>query len=475
MKSTLLCLSFAFICLAAWCSLSLSLLAQEKTGASSVIVVRAQQKPDKEWKEYETRTLAQLQGFDREAVDQKLDEYGGRTDMKDKATGFFCVKKIGLRWWLVDPAGSLFYNKGVVSVTFGKSQVSEKEVESKFGGEAGWANSAVKMLRESGFNGTGAWSHESLIKKADPRLPYTLILNFMSGYGKRRGGTYQQPGHVGYPQDCIFALDSGFVKYCDESASQLDSLKNDPYLLGYFSDNELPFPSDALDKFLSLGGGDEGCRAATRWLNDRKGGSADIGQINDEDRAAFLELVAERYFSAVSQAIKKYDPNHLFLGSRFHGKTLNQKPVFTAAGRHADVISLNYYNVWTPSPEKMQNWVDWSGRPVLITEWYVKGADAGLSNTSGAGWIVPTQVDRGLFYQHFALSLAQFKGCVGWHWFKYIDNDPQAANVDPSNSDSNKGIVSIRFEPYTPLLDKMKELNSRVYRLIDYFDGQNRQ
>jgi hypothetical protein len=164
----------------------------------------------------------------------------------------------------------------------------------------------------------------------------------------------------------------------------------------------------------------------------------------------------------------------MFLGSRFHGKTLKQQPVFKAAGRYVDVISVNYYNTWTPDVEKMQDWTNLSGRPLLITEWYVKGADAGLPNESGAGWIVPTQMERGLFYQHFALNLLQFKNCVGWQWFKYIDNDPQATDADPSNSDSNKGIVTIHFQPYTSLLDKMKELNSRVYHLIDFFDNSTK-
>jgi len=119
----------------------------------------------------------------------------------------------------------------------------------------------------------------------------------------------------------------------------------------------------------------------------------------------------------------------------------------------------------------MQQWVDWTGKPILITEWYVKGADAGLPNKTGAGWIVQTQNDRGLFYQNYTLALLQFKGCVGWHWFKYMDNDPEDKKVDPSNNDSNKGIVNIRFEPYLPLMERMKELNHRVYRVIDYFDG----
>ena len=93
-----------------------------------------------------------------------------------------------------------------------------------------------------------------------------------------------------------------------------------------------------------------------------------------------------------------------------------------------------------------------------------------MSNNSGAGWIVKSQHDRGLFYQNFTLGLLESKVCVGWHWFKYGDNDPSEPNTDPSNRDSNKGIVTFRYEPYSALLDGMKPLNDRVYSLADYFD-----
>ena len=40
-----------------------------------------------------------------------------------------------------------------------------------------------------------------------------------------------------------------------------------------------------------------------------------------------------------------------------------------------------------------------------------------------------------------------------------------------SKLDSNKGIVNLRLEPYTPLLQAMAELNRQVYTLVAYFDG----
>ncbi len=95
-----------------------------------------------------------------------------------------------------------------------------------------------------------------------------------------------------------------------------------------------------------------------------------------------------------------------------------------------------------------------------------------MANTGGAGWIVRTQRDRGRFYQNFALGLLESKVCVGWHWFKYADNDPADTKADPSNRDSNKGIVNARYEPYPPLLDAMRQLNEHTYTGAKYFDAR---
>jgi hypothetical protein len=299
---------------------------------------------------------------------------------------------------------------------------------------------------------------------------YTRIWDFMSSYGHKRGGTYQQSGHVGYPKDCIFVFDPEFEKFCDSFAQQLAKTKDDPWLLGHFSDNEMPFKRNAIINYLQLPENDPGHQAALAWLQARHGQQATVKDITDQDKKDFLALITDRYYGIVARAIKKYDPNHLFLGSRFHGEELNYPEVIKASGAYVDVLAVNYYRAWTPSQEKLAMWSSESGRPILITEWYVKGADSGLPNNSGAGWIVKSQRDRGLFYQNFTLGLLQSKVCVGWHWFKYSDNDPSEPNTDPSNRDANKGIVTFRYEPYSALLDAMKSLNERVYTLADYFD-----
>jgi hypothetical protein len=435
------------------------------------IQVEATSKPGQEWKSMPTETLDTLPVAANLPADSGLSTYGGQKSRKEKATGFFHTAKIDGRWWLVDPEGCLFINKGVNSVNMIPTPGAQAALEQKFGSVGKWAENTTSMMQDYGFNGFGAWSDTERLQSVAKPIVYTRIWNFMSAYGERRGGTYQQSGHIGYPEDCIFVFDPDFEKFCDEYARQLTAQKDDPWLLGHFSDNEMPLRRHVLAGYLALPETDPGHQAAIQWLRERYGRDAGVNDVTEQDRQDFLGVVAERYFRIVSQAIKKHDPNHLYLGCRFNGQVLRCLEVFRAARPYVDVVSVNYYRVWTPVSDDLARWERHAGKPILITEWYAKGVDSGMANTSGAGWLVKTQGDRGKFYENFTLGLLQSKACVGWHWFRYIDNDPEDKTVDPSNIDSNKGLVNNRYVPYQPLLDSMKRLNQRAYGLITRFDG----
>jgi hypothetical protein len=422
-----------------------------------------------EWKDYPTRTVTSLIGFQPQKK-FKLSRYGGRMDMKAYATGFFHVSKVNGRWWSVDPDGYLFIDKGVNDIKIGESERNKKSFDVSFGNNDRWAEETTKTLQGLGFNGAGAWSSYKLLKGVindKAPLAYTVMLDFMGSYGRKKGA-YQQSGHLGYPDNTIFVFDPGFEKFCDGYAAQIAENAGDKNLYAYFSDNELPFYRKTLDNFLSKKDTlDAGYLVAKKWLNDQ---GISKEQITDQHRNLFLGIVAEKYFSIVSRAIRKYDPNHMYIGCRFNAYEKNVKEVMQAAGKYLDAISINYYDQWTPQVQHMNNWTQWSGRPFLITEWYVKGEDSGMGNYSGAGWIVKTQEDRGLFYQNYTLGLIESGNCVGWHWFKYQDNDPTNKNVDPSNTDANKGLLDNNYQLYKGLTDKMRELNDQVYPLIDFFD-----
>ncbi|MBQ7296970.1 MAG: hypothetical protein IJW80_01485, partial [Alistipes sp.] len=130
----------------------------------------------------------------------------------------------------------------------------------------------------------------------------------------------------------------------------------------------------------------------------------------------------------------------------------------------------NYYSRWSPEASWMQKWATLApNAPFMVTEFYTKGVeDSDLNNGSGAGFCVPTQTERAYAYQHFTLGLLEAKNCVGWHWFKYQDDD----GSDNDSKPANKGMYDNYYQLFPYLSQMAKEVNYNVYNLIEFFDNQ---
>lgn len=416
------------------------------------------------WEAHPTMTMESLPPL----VAVTGDKFGGRADRHGNKTGFFHAEQNGGRWWIVDPLGHLYLSDGVDSVAPGNSLNNKAEFARTFGNEGKWADATAALLLRNGINSLGAWSDDDALEHSatHPQHPlsYSVNLNVMSAYGHEHGDVHMGSGHQTYPQDAVFVFDPEFEVFAGKFLKSIDAKKEDPDLLGYFSDNEIPLALNNLDGLLSRTRGEPGRVAAEAFLRDHHA----FGPT-DELRSQFLEFETERYFKIVSAAIHEHDPNHMYLGCRFYGKQLRQPEMFRAAGKYADIISVNFYNRWQAEPETTSMWEKESGKPFLVTEFYVKADDSDMPNTSGAGWIVHNQRDRGLFYENLVISLLETRSFVGWHWFRYQDNDPEDKAADTSNIGANKGIVNTAYLPYGPLTASMQRVNAHIYSIADVF------
>lgn len=432
---------------------------------------------DTVWKSYTAKTIDKLPKF-KIKKDPKTNVYGSWKVSASEATGFFRAEKKENRWWIIDPEGYPFIHKAVAVYRPGSSDNQKAALLKTYKTDENWVLEETKFLKEQGFNGAGSWSAVDLMRETKAPLVYSVIVNPMGSYKRehrRKFGKYKQAGWQGYRFDLAMVFDPEFDAHVEKEISKIEKYKNDKFLLGYYTDNELPWVDDALDRHLNLLAKDEaGYLAARKWLDKRKGKDATLADITDEDREAFTGFYFETYIKKVSEAVKKYDPNHMYLGCRFNQERdeLDNPTIFKVAGKYMHIISINHYRKWEPIQSILNDWETWSGKPFLITEWYTKGEDSGLPNDTGAGWNVPTQKDRGYFYQNFTIELLKSKACVGWHWFTYQDNDPNNLKTDPSNRNSNKGIVDNDFNHYMPLIDYMKAINNHTFQLIKYFDKQ---
>lgn len=429
------------------------------------------------WPAGPTTPACAISGFGR---------YGGYTGITLDATGYFRTEQIDGRWWLVDPDGHPFFSQGINHTTFtgtpdryGNTPYHDAAV-ARYGTAERWAEAQLERMDEWGYNTLGAWSDSTFYDDA----PYALLL----------GLTGQNFG-TGEMQDLF---DPGWEAGVRSQAAAAAAVHGDnPLLLGYWSDNELHFGPDwrelhLFDSYLSRPLAAPGKQQLLAFLHDRYPTFdalradftttattwADLDAPStvtdwtdtggEATRAAWVGLVAERYFSVTADAIRDADPNHLFLGPRFLAQTTGT-PVLEAAARHVDVASFNLYPLrpeliaplrnadptYLPVDGALAAQAALLDRPILISEWSFRAADSGLPNT----WppLFPTledQSQRAGAYEAYVEALLATDWVVGQHWFEHAD-EPPAGRFD--GEDSNFGLVDNRDDPY-PLLTAVSKV-----------------
>lgn len=421
------------------------------------------------WKRYATQTLDQLPAKAVSGKRPRYSRYGGDARHQLGATGFFRTQRDGQRWWIVDPSGAAYLTVAINSVRPGKSPNNQKAFAATFGNAANWADAVADLLEDNHFNGTGSWSELDPIRAYNAQAPkepivYCTQLNFLT--------TFAQVKNRRQVNILAWVFEPDFPTFCSTHAAKITSTyRNDPNLLGHFSDNELPFSAkNVVEIWETTQSDDAAHRAIADFLQEK--GVSNPKALSQADSEDFLGKITALYYQHVSKALKLHDPNHLYLGSRLHASAKNVAAVFRQGVEpYVDVVSINYYGYWQPSAKHLTEWAKWTTKPFFITEFYTKGDDVGMKNESGAGWLVRTQADRGNHYQNFCLQLLKNPQCVGWHWFRYQDNDPNDTSADPSNQDSNKGVVNTAYAVYAPLAEKMRALNRQKYRLVHFFDA----
>lgn len=382
-------------------------------------------------------------------------------------TGFYRVEQKNGIWWFVAPDGRPFFSNGVNVVATGAAREKYREDHPEYAAfrhypdTAGWADAALSRLRAWNFNTIGGWSSDELRKRS--AMPYTVVLHI--------GGAKYVPWGDLFGEDVAQAF--------DEAARQkIGSLKDDPQLLGYFTDNELGWWDDTIFFHFLNQPADNATRRLLiqllrrHYANDfaRLRRDFETGQsqnFNALERSAgltlrpggsgakvideFIFLLAGRYYQLTYNAIRRYDTNHLILGDRFLG--WYPQSVARAAKPYVDVISTNYGADWTDgrfSRFYLDTLHQLTGKPILITEYYMCAMEnrSGNRNSTAGFPVVQTQRERAKSFSTNLTAFAALPYVVGAHWFQYFD-EPQKGRSD--GEDYNMGLVDINDRPYEEL------------------------
>lgn len=424
-------------------------------GTLSAATLNAKSSYNGGWGSYKIDLVSSLTGY--APVDDASSDFtrtGACAYLRADSTGYYHVAKIDNRWWLIDPDGYAGINMAVTSL------------------DANALQDDYDILRRNGFNGTGNFiASESQTKNSNNlwnygQMSYTRRYNFYASYRQVRHNYYATPDNIKSNTNYLLVLDPEFETFCNTKAKEnLSPYSHERDLLGYFTDNELPFNDRQLALVAStLSAGDPTYDSTVVWA--AKNGvdmvQAAQGKATKAQKEAYAVYLAERYYSVVTNAIRTVDTCHLILGSRLHGVPRSIQGVVDMSHKYCDVTSVNFYDYFCPDNQIART--EWTNdHPCLVTEFYIKDIHFASGTQEGAGWYVNNQTDRGRWYQNTCLQLLRNPCFVGWQYFRFMDNN-----------NSNKGMVSAQREEYTDMTRYMEELNLQVYRLIDFFDGTSR-
>jgi hypothetical protein len=357
----------------------------------------------------------------------------------------------------------------------------DANLDRKYGADwrSKWLEMALLRLRAWGMNTIGNWSDNA--PYSNGRVPYTLTIGIRGAVGTLSSGS----DYWGRMRD---VFDPRFAQVAEDSIRAVAQVRrDDPWVIGYFVDNELAWGNMRSERSrygLALGalaqGADSAAKRAfverlkARWgtverLNEAWGAhlvsweellakpyqsESEFTPAMKEDLAAFVTEFAKRYFRTVRDAVKKYDPHHLYLGSRFSNYTREE---VLAAAEFCDVLSFNIYKPrLDPAQWEVLNGVD---KPVIIGEFHMGALDRGMFHTG----LVPTpdQAARAAMYQDYVRSVADHPLFVGCHYFKYNDEPLTGRPMDGENY--SIGFTTVTDGVYREMVEAAKEVNAEVY------------
>lgn len=424
-------------------------------------------------------------------------EYGGWTGVTSKATGFFRVEQIGDRWWCFDPTGAAFYAVGTDHCnynvhwceTLGYAPYA-RNVRKKFNDdESAWAKSSTDRLKQWGFNALGANNSPSTRGRGLTYMEFTALGSDYAG----KDGLVEKVYWTGFPN----VFNPAFAEYCEKKArEQCARLKDDPWLFGWFLDNELEWfgkggaDTGLADEAIKRPATHEGKKALVELLKTEYGtieklnaawktsfaswddalASTEWEEASNEkvvaDKLEFVSLCADRYFSITTAAIRRADPNHMIIGCRFAG---NAPPIWDIAGKYCDIVSFNIYgqvDLETLVPvgleETLADWYKQCKRPMMCTEWSFPALDAGLPSVHGAGMRVRTQADKAKCFEVYQKTFFALPFMVGSDYFMWVDEPAQGISKN-FPEDSNYGLVDLNDDVWPVFTEAVARVNPMAY------------
>lgn len=442
------------------------------------------------------------------ASSNDLDRFGGWTKKRFTATGFFRTEKEN-RWWLVTPDGNAFLSWGINHVypDLWKQEYNRETWKKTLGldnlnGPA--FNLALRswflaMRKRLGFNSIGVHNSLNVLNRPQPEMAYMQPIRFVDI-------PHWKPEIPDSNFWDIFSPE--FARHCDRLAREIAlPVKDDPFLLGYsmtdcplFTEEDLRERPDTIGgarrkarigwprRLRNLEASAPGKRAYVETMRDVYRGEigafnttygtefesfaalsaaenwrlyTQLSNVNEtRDNTAFLQRCVDKYYQTARDAIRRYDPNHLFVGDKLHANTDSLDTVLPITSRYTDLIFYQMYARYGVQQPGLDRWATLTDKPFI-------NGDSAFTMTTDImprpyGPVADSLDQRAEWTAEFFLRAFERPDFVGWHYCGLID----ASNLVPrKRARQHSGLLNGFGEPYPKLERVLKECSDELYQI----------
>ncbi len=438
----------------------------------------------------------------------EVDRFGGWTGKHYDATGFFRLE-MDERWWLVTPDGNAFLSFGInhLHADLWQQDYNDAAWKVQLGiddlhGEAfapalkAWF---LKTCRDYGINTVGVHTDLPIVNTPHPSMPYIQPIEFVD-----------IPHYKNDVPDTAFldVFSDTFITHCDQMAKEIAlPARNDPFLLGYaLTDCPLFTEEDCRERTDTIGGARRESRVG--WIRRLRNLDANAsgkhayvdkmneiyrGQINDfnttysthfdsfdglltaenwrphtdlsnsyetRDNIEFLKQVVAQYYRITRDAIRRYDPNHLFFGDKLNANTDSLDTVLPITSQYTDIVFYQMYGRYEVQKPGLDRWAQITDKP------FINGDSSYTMITDTMprpyGPVADDLAQRAKWADTFfrnAFSRPQF---VGWHYCGLID----APNLIPrKRGRQHSGLLDGYGVPYSDLKTTLSACAGDMYTI----------
>ncbi|MEQ2009561.1 MAG: hypothetical protein ABMA26_22490 [Limisphaerales bacterium] len=408
------------------------------------------------WNSAFTTLLALAVASLRCAAAEPLDAFGGWTDFKGSATGWFHLESFNGRMLLVTPTGHGFVALGVNHLSAVKSHgPGEPDLfRTRYGED--WDKYAAEVLRY--FDAWGLNTVDEGVEPLRRARPYFAGRDFVAtAKYKRPPG---EPGAWEFPDvfdpAVVARLERDVEAFCRQH-------RDDKNLIAYYWTDTPTWDvrktrvfrqTDWVSEIRKLAASAPGKQRYVRFLREQydddiarcnrayglkvasfaemPGTGFDAVDLNryevSRDDELFLGLIARQYYGIVGPAMRRHDPHHLVFGEKY---LLGDIPpqVLAAAAPHIDAVAVQpgdgYLPIYTPGDVFPRREFDelhqLAGKPVMICDHQISFTTARYPRSIWPYHQRANEADAAAATEQFIREAFAASFVVGYMRCQYID------------------------------------------------------